>query len=169
MKKVLTLVILATGLLVAGKQTQAQTNKIGYISINEVIAAMPDAKKADTLLAQFRDALYANAQEKQTTLNEAYQKFVADSLKLTPAVKEVRRKELQQKLQDLQGEEQRINDELQKKQEELGAPIQKKALDAVQTVAKENGYTYVLPKEAVLVGPPGDDLLPLVKKKLNLK
>jgi outer membrane protein len=170
MKKVLTLVILATGLLVAGTKAQAQTApKIGYISLNEVVGSMPEAKKADTLLAQFRDALYASAQEKQTTLNEAYQKFIVDSTKLTTAVKEVRRKELQTKLQDLQGEEQRINEELQKKQEELGAPIQKKALDAVQTVAKENGYTYVLPKEAVLVGPPGDDLLALVKKKLNIK
>jgi outer membrane protein len=168
MKKVLTLVILASGLLVAGKQTQAQT-KIGYISLNEIVGIMPEAKKADTLLAQFRDALYQSAQEKQTALNDDYAKFVKDSLTMSPAVKEVKRKQLQTQLQGLQGEDQRIQEELQKKQEELGAPIQKKALDAVQAVAKENGYTYVLPKEAVLVGPPADDLLPLVKKKLNLK
>ena len=39
----------------------------------------------------------------------------------------------------------------------------------VNTVAKEAGYTYVLNQEALLVAPPGDDLLPLVAKKLNLK
>ncbi len=35
----------------------------------------------------------------------------------------------------------------QQKQQELISPIQKKALDAVQAVAKENGYAYVLSKE----------------------
>ena len=88
---------------------------------------------------------------------------------MTSSVKEVKRKALQQQLQDLQGEDQRIQQELQKKQEELSTPIQKKAIDAVQAVAKESGYTYVLPKEAVIVGPPADDILPLVKKKLGLK
>jgi len=39
----------------------------------------------------------------------------------------------------------------------------------VQAVAKENGYTYVLTKEALLVSPPAEDILPLVKKKLGLK
>lgn len=168
MKKVLILAVLAGGLLVAGNRTQAQ-NKIGYISLNEVIAAMPEAKKADTMLMQFRDALYQSAQDKQQALNDAYAKFVVDSVKMASAVKEVKRKELQTKLQELQGEDQRIQEELQKKQEELAAPIHKKATDAVQVVAKENGYSYVLPKEAVIVAPPGDDLLALVKKKLGLK
>jgi len=36
-------------------------------------------------------------------------------------------------------------------------------------VAKENGYAYVYTKEALLVAPTSDDLLPLVAKKLNLK
>jgi outer membrane protein len=36
-------------------------------------------------------------------------------------------------------------------------------------VAKENGYNYVLAKEQLLVSPPADDLLPLVKKKLGIK
>ena len=39
----------------------------------------------------------------------------------------------------------------------------------VQQVAKENGYTYVFLKDALLVSPPAEDLLPLVKKKLGLK
>ena len=49
------------------------------------------------------------------------------------------------------------------------APIQKKAIEAIQTVAKENGYAYVISKDQLLVSPPADDILPLVKKKLGLK
>jgi len=168
MKKVFTLVLLAAGLFVASTKTQAQI-KIGYISLGDVIQAMPEAKKADTSLVQFRDALYQSAEEKRSTLESDIATFNKDSSKYTSAVKEVKRKQLQQQLQDLQGEDQRIQQELQKKQEELSTPIQKKAIEAVQAVAKESGYTYVLPKEAVIVGPPADDILALVKKKLGLK
>ncbi|GAB2681546.1 hypothetical protein GCM10027036_40320 [Flavihumibacter cheonanensis] len=168
MKKVLSVLMVALGIAAFSQSAQAQT-KIGYISFNEIVALMPEAKKADSALVQFRDALIQSAQEKETALNEAINKFNADSAKMTQAVKDVKRKELQQKLTELQGEEQRIQQELQKRQEELSEPIQKKAMDAVQAVAKESGYAYVLPKEYLIVSPPGDDLLPLVKKKLGLK
>jgi outer membrane protein len=130
---------------------------------------MPEAKKADTLLVQFREALVQSAQDKQAALETDIATFNKDSVKYSAPVKEVKRQSLQKQVQDLQGEDQRIQQELQKKQEELSAPIQKKAVEAVQAVAKENGYTYVLVKEAVMVGPPGDDMLPLAKKKLGLK
>lgn len=168
MKKVLSVLMVALGLVAFNHSTQAQS-KIGYISFNEIVAAMPEAKKADSALVQFRDALIQSAQDKENALNEAITKFNTDSAKMTAAVKEVKRKELQQKLTELQGEEQRIQQELQKRQEELSEPIQKKAMDAVQAVAKESGYAYVLPKEYLIVSPPGDDLLALVKKKLGLK
>ncbi|KIC92143.1 OmpH family outer membrane protein [Flavihumibacter sp. ZG627] len=168
MKKVLSILMVAVTLVLISSSVQAQS-KIGYISFNEVVAAMPEAKKADSALVQFRDAMIQSAQDKENALNEGIQKFNADSSKMTSAVKEVKRQDLQKKLQELQGEEQRIQQELQKKQEELSAPIQKKAMDAVNAVAKENGYTYVLPKEYLIVSPPGDDLLPMVKKKLGLK
>jgi outer membrane protein len=71
--------------------------------------------------------------------------------------------------QDLSGEEERIQQQLQQRQQELLGPINKKAYDAVQAIAKENGYGYVFEKEALLVAPPGDDILPLVAKKLNIK
>jgi outer membrane protein len=44
-----------------------------------------------------------------------------------------------------------------------------KAKKATTEVAKENGYSLVLDKAQLLVSPSGDDLLPLVKKKLGLK
>ena len=51
------------------------------------------------------------------------------------------------------------------------APVRTKALDAIKTVAKEKGYTYVIDEasSSLLVMPPGDDLLPAVKTKLGIK
>lgn len=168
MKKVLTIVLVAAGLFLSNNKAEAQ-NKIGFISLNELIAGMPEAKKADSALQQFRDALVASAQDKEAALNEAITKFNQDSAKLAVAVKDVKRRDLQARLQELQGEDQRIQQDLQKKQEEMSGPIQKKAIDAVNAVAKENGYGYVFHKEALLVSPPGEDITPLVKKKLGIR
>jgi len=168
MKKAFTLVLLAIVLFAAGNRAQAQ-NKIGHIALSDIILAMPETKKADTALQQFRDALYQSAQDKSAAFDDAVAKFYKDSSTMTPTVKEVKRKSLQDQMQAMQGEDQRIQQELQKKQQEISEPLQKKALDAVQAVAKENGYSYVFVKEALLVAPPSDDIAPLVKKKLGLK
>jgi outer membrane protein len=48
-------------------------------------------------------------------------------------------------------------------------PIQRKLQGAIQDVAKENGYTYIFPREALLVMPPADDISSLVRKKLGLR
>jgi len=168
MKKAFTLVLLATVLFAAGNRAQAQ-NKIGHIALSDIILAMPEAKKADTALQQFREALVQSAQDKSAAFDDAVAKFYKDSATMTSSVKEVKRKSLQDQMQAMQGEDQRIQQELQKKQQEMSEPIQKKALDAVTAVAKENGYSYVFVKEALLVAPPSDDIAPLVRKKLGLK
>jgi outer membrane protein len=168
MKKILTLMVIALALL-ATNRTQAQANKFGYIDMQELIAAMSDTKKADSLFTNYREALIQSEQDKQEDLNARYAKFVKDSLTMNSATKDIKRKELQDKLVELQGADQRVQELLQRKQEELSAPIQKKALDAVQLVAKEAGYTYVFMKGALLVSPPADDLLALAKKKLGIR
>jgi outer membrane protein len=57
---------------------------------------------------------------------------------------------------------------INKKEQELLAPIQQKAVQTSQAVAKENGYAYILPKEQLISFPAADDILPLVLKKLNI-
>ena len=167
MKKLFTAMTLALCLMVAGK-ADAQ-NKIGYISSQELVSIMPETAKADTVLNELRNALVQNAQEKQTAFYAAIEKFNKDSATLTEAQKAVKRNDLTKMGQDLGGEEERIQQALQKRQQELVGPINKKAYDAVQAVAKENGFTYVFEKEALLVAPPGEDILQLVAKKLNIK
>lgn len=167
MKKFITLGMFGLGILGTAFTTQAQ--KIGYISADEIIALMPEAAKVDSQLNEYQTALYQNAQDKQTTLNEGVAKFYKDSSTMSPQVKEVKRTELQKQIQELSGEEQRIQQLFEQRRQELSLPIQRKLQGAIQDVAKENGYTYVFPKEALLVMPAADDLGGLVKKKLGLK
>jgi outer membrane protein len=167
MKKFFTGMLFALGLMVAG-EVNAQT-KMGYISSQEVVSIMPETRKADSLLTDFRNALVQNATEKQNAFYASIDKFNKDSATLSDAAKAVKRAELTKISQELSGEEERMQQQLQQKQQELIQPINKKAYDAIQAVAKESGYTFVFEKEALLVAPPAEDILPLVAKKLNIK
>jgi outer membrane protein len=167
MKKFFTVMLFALCLVAAG-EVHAQS-KIGYISSQELVSVMPETKKADSTLQELRNALVQNATDKQNAFYAAVDKFNKDSTTLSASVKAVKKTELTKMGQDLSGEEERIQQQLQQRQQELLGPINKKAYDAVQAVAKENGYSYVFEKEALLVAPPGDDILPLVAKKLNIK
>ena len=167
MKKFLSVVLVASALMVSGL-ANAQT-KIGFISTEELISILPETQKADSNLQQYRGALIQNAQDKQSALEGAIEKFNKDSTTMSSSVKDVKRSELQKMLQDLQSEDQRIQQQLQQRQQELIGPINKKAFDAIQAVAKESGYTYIFEKNALLVAPPAEDVLPLVAKKLNVK
>jgi outer membrane protein len=71
--------------------------------------------------------------------------------------------------QQIQGFSQQVSQLLQQRQEELLAPIRKKANDLIWQLAKEHGYTYVLLKETIAVYPLTDDLMPYAKQKLGLK
>lgn len=168
MKKFFTVALIAMGFLMAANQAGAQV-KIGYISSQDLLGIMPETRKADSSLNQLRTALIQNAQEKETKLNADIEKFNKDTANMSEAVKTVKRQELQKAYQELAGEEQRIQEQLQQRQQELLAPIQKKANDAVQATAKENGYTYVFEKDVLIVAPAGEDILPLVAKRLNIK
>jgi outer membrane protein len=167
MKKYLTLLYNYAGIFVYSTTTNAQ--KIGYISADEIIQLMPEAATVQNQLDQYQQSLYQNAQEKQQALNDAIQKFLKDSATMSASLKEVKRGDLQKQQQELATESQRIQDLFAQKRQELSAPIQKKLQDAIEAVAKENGYTYIMPKEALIVMPPGNDIGPLVIKKLGLK
>ena len=169
MKKILTIVAVVMGLVLAGNSTKAQAVKIGVISLQELIPAMPEYKKADTALNDYQNALGQNFEDMK---REYYEKDSAlntkDTAKLTKAQLEIKRREVSELLVKLQGWQQQAQQMYQQKQQDLIQPIQKKAVEAIQAVAKENGYTYVLTKDALLVSPPAEDLLPLVKKKLGI-
>jgi outer membrane protein len=169
MKKIVAIVLVATTLTLAGNKLQAQT-KFGYISLSEMITGMPEYKKADSSMVDYQSALNQNFEDMKREFNEKDSLLSSkDTAKYTRAQIEIKRKQLGELYLKLQGYQQQAGQLYQQKQQDLMAPIQKKAADIVQTIAKENGYTYVFLKDALLVSPPADDLLPLVKKKLGLK
>lgn len=169
MKK-LKVFVLALGLLVIGNTAMAQ-NKTGYISVEIMVRIMPETAKLDSVIQKYQaDSLQprfnytlAQYQRKDSAVNGK------DSLKTPASVRAKMREEMQQDLYELQNWQSIVQQATENKQNELLAPIYQKVYTAIQAVAKENGYTHVYNKEAILVAPPADDLIALVAKKLNVK
>jgi outer membrane protein len=171
MKQIVTILAVVIGLVMAGNSAKAQTtSKIAFISLQELIPAMPEYRKADTALNDYQTALGQNFDDMKREYYEQDSLLNSkDTIKYTKAQLELKKKNLGEMMIKLQGWQQQAQQMYQQKQQDLITPIQKKAIATVQEVAKENGYTYVFTKEALLVSPPAEDLLPLVKKKLGLK
>ena len=168
MKKLFAVVVFVVSILGLTNTAFSQI-KIGYISTEELIGAMPEAEKATTQLQEYQAALQQQGNDYLAEFQEKDSLFGKDSAKLSPAAKELRRTGLIELYQKVQGWNQVMQQKLQEKQQELLVPIRNKALETIKVVAKESGYTYVLDQNSVIVGPPGDDILSLVKKKLNIK
>ena len=147
----------------------SQTQKIGYISFDELIGSMPEAEKASAELQEYQAALQQQGATYYKELNELDSLFAKDSASMNKATKELKRNDMIALYQKVQGWQQTMQQMLEEKKSALLGPIQKKAVENVKLVAKEAGYAYILEAGSLLVSPPADDILPLVKKKMGIK
>lgn len=151
--------------------TAAMAQKIGYIKIDDVVGLMPEVGHIDTLLQRYQQDS-VNSEYAQLVRDYKYRDSILnskDTVNMPKSVKEQHMNALQSIQYQLQNWQAISNQAVQAKQSELLNPIYQRIITAVQEVAKENGYTYVITQDAFLVAPPTDNLIFLVAKKLNLK
>ncbi len=166
MRNFLTMGLVTIALVASSFSLNAQT-KTGVISIDEVVQLLPEYKKAVAEMSQFDSALQINYTETLKELNRQDSIFKADSTKMSAAIKTANREKQRKLFSELQGFEQGYQQQMQQKQEELMAPVAQRANQLISEVAKANGFSHVFRKEALVVSPDTDDLLPLVKKKID--
>ncbi len=166
MKKLLLGAVMALGMMSATAQT-----KIGYINTDELMSIMPEAAKINSELNEYQTTLQQQGLTLQKEAETKRDQFFKDSASFSNSKKEIIREELVKLYTRLQNYDQEIQEKAQQYAQTKIAPLKTKALDAIKTVAKEKGYTYVIDEasSSLLVMPPGDDLLPAVKTKLGIK
>lgn len=102
--------------------------------------------------------------------NKKYAEFIEQSDSLTESIKLRRMQEVQDLQKRIETFYQQARQDVQKKQQELLVPIQKKISDAVNAVGDENNFTYIFENGAFLyTSPKSTDATQLVKTKLGLK
>ncbi|MCL2132710.1 MAG: OmpH family outer membrane protein [Bacteroidales bacterium] len=167
--KLLLLVVVMVGISVSAS---AQTFKFGHINSQELIMLMPESDSAQVKLEAFGKELQEQIEDMQTEWQEKLTIYEQKQATWTAAVLEVKQKELQDFSRRIQEFQQTAQQEFQKKQQELMIPIMDKAKSTIETVAKRENFIYVFDISA---GPlayfneqQSTDLLPLVKKELNI-
>lgn len=169
--KLAAMVLILAVVFVAAKGTGTKS-KVGYINTNELWSVMPEKQAADQQLKNMESEMIAYLQEEQKSFEIGVNTFIQDSASMTELVKKQTLQKLQQQQENIQALPQAANDELVKKQEELYAPIREKMQKAIDEVAEENGYDYILDAaygNIVYAKNEGDNVIGLVKNKLGLK
>lgn len=171
MKKVVKVFFFIALIFTAGFAAQAQS-KIGYVDSNEVMQAMPERSTAEAALIEFNKQLESElmtmATEYQSKLGD-YQNNLATMSNLIRQSKEKELTDLQTRIQAFQ---ESAEYEFSEKQNELLAPIIEKIKGAIETVGKENNFTYVIDKATgvlLYIGADAEDITPKVKTKLGIK
>jgi outer membrane protein len=166
MKQFRILVLIAI-LTLGATAMQAQT-KVGHINTQLVLSLMPEAKALDAELKKLEATYTTELQAERDKLEAKVKKYEAEFQSQTTEVNQQRTVEVQQDQQNLYQASQIAQEDIQKKRNEKLQPILEKLMKAIQDVAAEKGFAYVL-EEPTLIVANGTDLLPDVKAKLGLE
>jgi outer membrane protein len=156
--------------LVAVSSFTANAQKIAHINLDSLISVMPETKVATQSVQDYAKQLETQVTAMQTELQTKYEDYQAhqkDMPELVRASKEKELNDLNQRIQDFQ---QQAQTDYQKKSAELSKPVYEKAKKAIDQVAKDNGFRYVLDTSTgmVIYNDPADDIFNIVIKKLGI-
>lgn len=164
-------IFLVAAAAIIALSASAQNLKFAHVNFTELVQLMPDADAARAQMnaqsQEFEETYQTMIEEFQTKYSQYQQKAST----WTAAIKESKEKELndiQNRIQEFQST---ASMELQESQNALMAPIQQKALDTVNKLAKEGGYVYVFEMSQMLYidAAQSTDLTPAARKALGIK
>jgi len=142
-----------------------ETQKIGYADWNYIFGQMPEFKQIENELkthgTQLENQLKAKTTEFETKLR-AYQGMPANTPDAIKADKEGELQRLQESIQKFQQDAQTS---LSNKQNALMDPVIKKVGKAIEDTAKENGYAFILNPQLMSSG---EDIVLYSDDKYNI-
>ncbi|MBQ5921803.1 MAG: OmpH family outer membrane protein, partial [Alistipes sp.] len=147
MKKVLKLTLAVVCVMFS---TSLFAQKIGYVNTDEIITNMKETQDAYTQLEAYAKDLQAQMETIQVEFNNKLQEYQNATETMTDAVRQLKEKELTDLNTRIQEFQQVAQQDLQKKENELLAPIYEKVKNTIDEVAKAGGYTIILPGNALI-------------------
>ena len=163
MKKIIITIMLALPMI-------ASAQKFGHISTQELFAQMPEVAQIklqmDTIQGQYENQLASMNEE----IQKKVQDYQAQEATMADAIKQIRQQEIQEMQQRIQLFYQTAEQDIQRKQQELLAPVHEKMAKAIKAVGEREGYTYIFDSAAMVqLGTYAQDVTPAVKKELGIK
>ena len=162
--------VLVISIIALCSNVSAQALKLAHINMNDLIVSMPEHDSAMVKMQKEQKALEGELETLQVEFNKKYDEYQKNEATLTELVKQSRQQELTLYQQRVQTFTQSAQQQLEDLNAKLYQPIYEKANKAIETVAKEQGITYVINDQALTYKAVGAiDLLPAVKQNLGIK
>lgn len=144
--------------------------KVAYISASEIFAKMPEMSTVEASLSKKRETIQATLASIQKEYETKMAEYQKDTTQLSESVLMDRTKVIQQLQERYEAYLQQSQGEFEQEQQKLVAPLQEKLMNAIKAVGDENGYSYIISREALMyVGSSATDASAKVKAKLNIK
>lgn len=142
---------------------------VAHIDVTQLLAVMPEMKAAEAELKKLQETYNADIQASMTEYRNKLTQYQNEAPSKSKEENEKRAIELQGFEKNISDAQQAAQQEFQKKQGELFAPISEKAKAAIEKVATAQGFDYVMdaqPQQGLIVAK-GKDLLVDVRKELG--
>ncbi len=147
-----------------------KATKVGHVDFGKILETMPGQDTVKTVMEKYVKDL----QDQLQAMQSEYEMKAADYQKNAATLSNIIKATKEKELIDLQGRieafQQSAQQELGTKQTELITPFVDKAKQAIKDVAKEGNFAYILNsvEDILLYSDGGEDVTPLVKKKLGI-
>lgn len=138
------------GILLA-LHTQAQ--KIAFVNTDKILNKIPDYQSAQDKLDGLAVQYQKEIQDKQKLLDDMNASFQADKILLSQSMRETRLDEIskvQEELSDLKKNRFGPNGDLFKERQKMVKPIQDKVYKAIQKIAENGRFAFVLDSSSEL-------------------
>jgi len=170
MKKIL---FIACSILLFASAVNAQ--KYAIIDTKFILDKLPDYKQAQTDLDGIAAVWQKEIDSMQAQLDKMYKDYDAEQVMLSEELRKKREDQLflkEKTLRDLQRKRFGFEGDLFKKRQELIKPVQDKVYNAVQKIATQRGYDFILDKSegiTVIFADPKLDKSEDVLRELGVK
>ncbi len=170
MRKIISIILLLT---LSYSVSNAQ--RYAIIDSKYILSKIPDYKDAQKKLDQFSEMWQQEIDQKQSVIDKMRKDFEAEQVMLPDNLKQKREDEIFNKekdLRDLQRKRFGFEGDLFKKRGELIKPIQDKVYNAIQKLAVEKQYDFILDKSegiTVIFADPKLDKSEEILKSMGIK
>ncbi len=153
----------------------SNAQRYAVIDSKYILEKLPEYKESQTKLDQFSNQWQQEIEKKQADLDRMYKDYDAELVMLADVLKKKREDELynrEKEVRDLQKRRFGFEGDLFKKRQELIKPIQDKVYVAIQKLAIERSYDFILDKSegiTVIFADPKLDRSDEVLKFLGVK
>ncbi len=162
--------IIALCLLITGTTGLMAQVKLGHVDRQDLMLKLPERPVAEEKMKKFAGELdtrlKAMGTEYQTKVADVQGRFET----MTQTEKDAAQREVAEMEERITKAQETAKEDLSKMEQELLAPMVERTDKAIKEVAGENNFTYIFDTSTgmVLYWEKGEDIAPLVKKKLNV-